>query len=249
VKYTAVVGVATVAVIVPWTIRNVVQMDSPILLSANFGDNFCVGNNPEATGGYGLPSYCFEGLDQGERPEFETHRQSVTLDRGLTWLTDHPLDAIGLIPDRLRATLAHDDDGAFAAGDYGQNPVVSDGTSDTLGTISDLYYYALVIVAIAGIVVLVRQGGWAERRWQVFVLSAPVGLLSPIVTFGDPRFKMSIYPVLAICAGVAVAAVVDRRSPGDPEPATSEHASADRDDGGGPEAEPAPQLASSDRPS
>ena len=43
------------AVIVPWTIRNVVQMDSPVLLSANFGDNFAVGNNPEATGGYGLP--------------------------------------------------------------------------------------------------------------------------------------------------------------------------------------------------
>ena len=40
----------------PWTIRNVVQMDSPVLLSANFGDN-CVGNNPEATGGYGLPEY------------------------------------------------------------------------------------------------------------------------------------------------------------------------------------------------
>ena len=94
VQYTAIVGVATVAVIVPWTVRNIVQMDSPVLISANFGDNFCVGNNPDATGAYGLPPYCFDGLDAGERPEFETHRQSVTMERGMTWLKDHPLDAI-----------------------------------------------------------------------------------------------------------------------------------------------------------
>ena len=27
------------------------------MLLSNFGDNFGVGNNPEATGGYGLPEY------------------------------------------------------------------------------------------------------------------------------------------------------------------------------------------------
>jgi 4-amino-4-deoxy-L-arabinose transferase-like glycosyltransferase len=233
VRYTAIVGLATVAVIVPWTIRNVVQMDSPVLLSANFGDNFCVGNNPEATGGYGLPEYCFRGLDSGERPEFETHRQSVTLDRGLTWLTEHPLDAAGLVPDRLRTTLAHDDDGVFAALDYGDNPTLSESTSDTLGTISDVLYYAVVVLALAGVVVLVRRGGWADRRWQVFVLSAPVGLVSPILTFGDPRFKMPMYPVLAVCAGLALAALLDRRSAEAAQPPA-------------PAEEPEPELAASE---
>ena len=238
VQYTAIVGVATVAVIVPWTVRNIVQMDSPVLISANFGDNFCVGNNPDATGAYGLPPYCFDGLDAGERPEFETHRQSVTMERGMTWLKDHPLDAIGLIPDRLKYTLQRDYDGIRASNDYGQKPVVSDDTTETLYTVSDLYYYALALVALAGLVLVVARGRWADRRWQVFLLSAPVGLLSPIITFGDPRFKMPIYPVLAICAGVAVAALVDRRSSGGSEasPAPAPEGEAD-------EAEHTPELA------
>ena len=90
----------------------------------------------------------------------------------------------------------------------------------------------MVVLAVAGVVVLVRRGEWADRRWQVFVLSAPVGLVSPILTFGDPRFKMPMYPVLAMCAvAVAAARPLDpavggcraqppraRRGDGSPEP-------------------------------
>jgi hypothetical protein len=44
------------------------------------------------------------------------------------------------------------------------------------------------------------------------VLTAPVQLISPLVTFGEPRFKMPMYPVLAVLAAVAVVAVA-RRGP------------------------------------
>ncbi|HLM65727.1 MAG TPA: glycosyltransferase family 39 protein [Acidimicrobiales bacterium] len=214
VRNTGLVGVATIAVIVPWAIRNAIQMDSPILLSANFGDNFCIGNNPEATGSYGLPGYCFpESLNAGKRPEFEVRRQSYTLDKGLTWLRENPLDAAGLVPERLSATLRHDDDGLAAAGDYGQHPVFGPSTTHRVGQVADAYYFLLVALTAAGFVLVVRRGAWADRRWQLFVLAAPVQLLSPLLTFGDPRFKMPIYPVLAVCAGVAVVALVRRRDP------------------------------------
>jgi hypothetical protein len=121
----------------------------------------------------------------------------------------------------------------FAALDYGDNPTLSDTTSDTLGSISDVFYYAVVVLAVAGVVVLVRGGGWADRRWQVFVLSAPVGLVSPILTFGDPRFKMAMYPVLAVCAGLALAALLERRSADVAQPPA-------------PAEEPEPELAASE---
>ena len=96
---------------------------------------------------------------------------------------------------------------------------------------------------MVGVVLLVRRGEWARRRWQVFILSAPVGLLSPLATFGDPRFKMPIYPVLAICAGVAVAALFDRRSePAEGDTGTDAEGTDPAGDDEGDSA-PAPELA------
>jgi 4-amino-4-deoxy-L-arabinose transferase-like glycosyltransferase len=208
----AIVGAATVALIVPWTIRNMVTMDSTILLSANFGDNFCIGNNPDATGGYALPDYCFHGLDSGERPEFEVRRQSETLDRGVRWLRDNPGDALGLVPDRAWFTLRDDHDGLEAASDFGAHPILADDTEDTLSQVADGFYYAVVAAAAVGLVISALRGAWRDRRWVVFVLAAPVQLISPLVTFGEPRFKMPIYPALAVAAAVGVVGLFRRRT-------------------------------------
>jgi 4-amino-4-deoxy-L-arabinose transferase-like glycosyltransferase len=212
VRNVAIVGVATLALIVPWTVRNVVQMDSPILLSANFGDNFCIGNNPDANGAYALWGYCFDGLAAGERPDFEVDRQDETLRRGLRWVRQNPVDAVALGPDRLWYTLREDDDGLEGANDFGFHPIVSEGTGDALRWTSNGWYVAIVLLAAAGLAVSVSRGAWRDRRWMAFVLTAPVQLVSPLVTFGEPRFKMPIYPVLAIAAAVAVVAIV-RRDP------------------------------------
>lgn len=212
VRNVAIVGVATVALVIPWTVRNAVQMDSPILLSANFGDNFCIGNNPDANGGYALWGYCFDGLGAGERPEFEVHRQNETLRRGLRWVRQNPVDAVALGPSRLWYTVREDYDGLEAANDFGVHPVVSDGTDDALRWTSNGYYYAIALLAVAGLAISVSRGAWRDRRWALFVLTAPAQLVSPLVTFGEPRFKMPLYPVLAIAAAVALLAVW-RREP------------------------------------
>ena len=44
------------------------------------------------------------------------------------------------------------------------------------------------------------------------MLAAPVQLVSPLVTFGEPRFKMPIYPALAIVAAVGVVGLLRRRT-------------------------------------
>jgi hypothetical protein len=41
--------------------------------------------------------------------------------------------------------------------------------------------------------------------WGLFlVVGGLAQLISPLLTFGDPRFKMPLYPTLAICAAVGV---------------------------------------------
>lgn len=207
----ALVGVATVAVLVPWSIRSTVAMDEPVVMSLNFGDNLCLGHNPGATGGFGdLGAHCYtaEGL---QRPEAETRRQSENIDRAVTYIRDHPGETLRRTPSKLRITLQNDDDGLDVAEDFGATPVVSDGTRDLLEMAANAFYFVVAAAAIAGGVVLLRRPDPA-RRGLFLVVAGAAQLISPLVTFGDARFKMPIYPTLAICAAVAVVQLWEARS-------------------------------------
>jgi hypothetical protein len=93
------------------------------------------------------------------------------------------------------------------AGDFGTDPLFDRDTENLLGTIADDYYYAVGALAVVGLGVGVAVGLARDRRSLLLVLTAPVQLVSPLVTFGDPRFKMPIYPTLALLAAVALVGV------------------------------------------
>jgi 4-amino-4-deoxy-L-arabinose transferase-like glycosyltransferase len=211
---------AMVLVLVPWSALSTVRMESPVLLSLNMGDNLCIGNHPGATGGYTWPEYCSEGLEEGERPEVEVRRQSETLDRALRFMREEPRSVLALVPDRARYTLRDDHDGLWVASDWGVRPLFSTSTVETLENVADGFYYLLAAGSLAGVALLVanRRRLAVPSRWLFFVSTAPVQLVSPLVTFGEPRFKMPMYPVLAVTVAVAVVAAVQRRGDrlGDP---------------------------------
>ncbi|HET6949897.1 MAG TPA: glycosyltransferase family 39 protein [Acidimicrobiales bacterium] len=207
----ALLGGATVAVLVPWSIRSTLAMDEPVALSLNFGDNLCMGHNPGATGGFvDLGAHCFtgDGTDL-RRPEYETVRQSENIDRALRYIRDEPATTLRRTPTKLRITLGSDHDGLEASEDFGAQPTVSDGTRDLLELAADGFYVLVVAAGVAGAVVLLRRPDPA-RRGVFLVTVAALQLVSPLVTFGDARFKMPIYPTLALCAAVAITAGWDR---------------------------------------
>jgi hypothetical protein len=207
----ALVGVATLAVLLPWSIRSTVAMDEPVAMSLNFGDNLCIGHNPGATGGYmdlGAHCYTAEGM---QRPEAETRRQSVNIDRAVTYIREHPGETLRRTPSKLRITLQDDHDGLEVAEDFGAAPLVSDGTRRVLEALANGFYVVVALAAVAGGVVLLRRPDPA-RRGLFLVLAGVAQLLSPLATFGDARFKMPLYPTLAVAAGVAVAELWGRRT-------------------------------------
>jgi hypothetical protein len=213
----ALVGVACVAVLVPWSVRSTLAMDEPVALSLNVGDNLCLGHNPEADGGFGgLDTFgeaCFagEGL---RRPELETRRQSENIDRAVTYIREHPGETLRRTPAKARITLRDDHDGLDAADDYGARPVVSPANHDRLALAADAFYYVVTAAAVVGAVVWLRRSDPA-RRGLFLVVAGLAQLASPLATFGDPRFKMPLYPTLAICAAVAIAALWNARAPAD----------------------------------
>ena len=203
-RMTLVAG-ATVAVLAPWAILSTDRMNAPVLVSLNVGDNLCIGYHDGADGSFELARQCTSGFTDLDRPEYETRRQSANIGQAFTYIRNHPGDVVALIPPRAGYTLLDDHDGLAAAEDYGAHPLFRSSTRAILGRIADAYYVGVLGLAAVGIIVIVRRGLWSDRRWQFLVLSAPVQLLSPLLTFGDPRFKMPIYPAVATCAGAAIA--------------------------------------------
>lgn len=205
----ALAGVAAVAVLVPWAVRSTLVMDAPVALSLNLGDNMCLGHNPGASGGFGdLAEHCFtaEGL---QRPESETRRQSENIDRALRYIRDEPGTTLRRTITKARITLEDDADGLDVAEDFGARRIVSGGTRDALELAANGFYAVVAVAGVAGAVILVRRTD-PGRRGLFLVVVGLVQLVPPLATFGDPRFKMPLYPTLTVCAAVALVAAADR---------------------------------------
>jgi hypothetical protein len=228
----ALVGVATVAVLVPWSIRSTAVMDDPVLLSLNLGDNLCLGHNPGATGGFvDLEEHCYTA-DELRRPEAETRRNSENIDRAVTYITENPGTTLRRTPSKLRITLESDWDGLQAAEDFGFRPLFADATRGVLRALATGFYAVAGLLAIGGGVVWLRRST-GDRRALFLVVAGLAQLLAPLATFGDPRFKMPVYPTLAVCAAVAVVALWDRFVPAHERAATPPDAVST--DGGAPQ--------------
>jgi 4-amino-4-deoxy-L-arabinose transferase-like glycosyltransferase len=239
-RRTAVVGACVLAMVLPWTIRNAVQIEAPVLISANLGDNMCIGNNPEATGAYELPESCFAGLHGGARPESETERQSKTFHTAFDYIREHPGEFVGKMPAKLGYTLYRDTDGLWTATSFGAKPFVSSERFQQLKWAATGYWRVVEVLGLIGAVLLWLRRDREQRR-LFFLLVAVAQLVPAVITFGDPRFKMPLYPTFAVCAGVALMAIVQRRLPAPdvvPPPADERTIAADDEEIATAESEP-----------
>jgi hypothetical protein len=209
-----VAAVATAVVIAPWTIRNVIVMDSPVLISTNLGDNLCMSRHADATGGFQLDSPCFPRPPEGgDRPEYELERNNDATGKAVEFVFGHPIDEARLILWRAYWTLQHDHDGLDAAESYRQNPFVPDRWRSVLETTADAYFFATVVLGLLAV-----GAFWRDPRRRFFLLAMAAMAIQPLIFFGDVRFHVPVLPFLAV--GTAVTLVRLRRAPIDrPAPA------------------------------
>jgi hypothetical protein len=164
----AVTTVAAAAVILPWTARNLRQLEAPILISSNVGDNLCIGNNSEATGEFATPASCLEGFDDLPRPESEVRRDAHGRSAALRFLRDEPAEQLRLVPLRLFHTVKSDADGLDAAESYGEDRFLDPPVRRALGVLANVTWFATLALGSAALVV-VRSGEHRRDPGRTFL--------------------------------------------------------------------------------
>ncbi len=205
---TAVLFAGIALLVVPWTVRNIVQFDTLVGPSTNVGDDLCIGNYADADGKFVLSGKCFVGFE-GLRPdelEIERNREGLKIA-----IEDRLADPIGTIPLVMKKAywlLYKDDDGLWAAESYGNDWFISHPRREILSFAANAVYYATGVLVLFGMTAFALS----KDLRRLFVLLTMLYVLAvPLAFFGDPRFHYPAMPLAIAIAGATIVWLWDRR--------------------------------------
>lgn len=201
-------GVALVSVLLvllPWSIRNTVVMDTFVPLSSNAGPTLWSGHNPTADGKETYPSQ--ELLDS---LTIEGVPTEIAWSKGLQrlafeYMRSHPLEELELIPKKL-LMLVRGDSWAMTWVNAGPTPApaVSGTTTRMVSVLADAAFYALLTLTLVGVFTLGR------RTWRLPLMTAIAATFGMILVlygflyYGNFRYRLPYEPAMMIVASLVV---------------------------------------------
>ena len=203
---------ACVLWVAPWVVRNQDVVGGGTLISTNNGTNLCIGYNAEATGAFGQ----FAGCDTGERyvdgPDAELRIDVENRRRALDYISAEPLAVPALTAQKFWATFGTDDDGLRANESFGAVEIMRPGVRSMWRVVTIGLYTAIMFAAIVGLALSLRRlRPLREQAAMLTVLmTLAASLAVPLLVFGDPRFKVSFAPQIAVLAGTGCIVAIDR---------------------------------------
>ena len=205
-----VVGALTIVVIAPWTVRNWRVSGSPVLISTNAGVNFYIGHSPQASGAGRIIDELVFRYPELPQAEAEAKINNDGFREGIEYAAKHPLREVVLSAKKVWWLYYRDDEALRWTDAHGEHPFLSDNTRTTLAVISNVYYWLLIALAVAG----VRR--WFSLRDPARLLLASVAAywtLVHIAFFADPRFHAPLAPLLCVWAACLIDTLTRRVQP------------------------------------
>lgn len=195
-------GIA-VLFVAPWAVRNSVRFDAPVAASTNIG-SLLEGANCDTTyrgGRIGMwDAACLIETKRGHRSESEA--ASAAVRRGAEFALDHPARAVLVAPIRVAR--------AFGLWNpLSQAPLEAEETrSETWQIVAWGYALAMLLLATWGFVMLARTN---LRRMLPLIAMVGGTVAVIVISWGNPRFRLSAEPALAIAAATAMVQIVGNR--------------------------------------
>ncbi len=198
--------ITAIAIMLPWTIRNAIEMHSFVPVSTNLGDGLCIDNRPGATGAYGgsaMTKYCASTITSTNLTTREVEANQRNTRRAFKWMAGNPLTVASLVPMRVFYSYWNDHDAVDDIQAERPTPF-ADRDAQILRTLSDAYFFFVIGSALVGLAWFVSR---SDGRRLFIALSAAVLAATPIYLYGLPRFHVPAAPLLALLAAPPLVAM------------------------------------------
>lgn len=203
VSHLAYYAAAVLLTLAPTTVHNAAEEGVFIPVTSSLGYNLYAGNNPEADGFYTMP----EPVDLYTDPNGEAWVEQQTgrdmnaaevsawwRDRALTWMGEHPGEAVTLFGQKLLLF--------FHPEEIDQLGLSMEFFADRYGTViglpSDLFP-VLLLLAFAGFALLLRD----SRHGRILLLFLLVFAAANALFFVSGRLRLPVLPLMIIAASHA----------------------------------------------
>ena len=201
----AVAGLAAVAMVSPWIIRNQVRFDETVTMSTQDGLTLVGTNCPAAFDGPGRGfwhlSCAFavpvpDGADQSVR-------SAIYRDVAVDYLGDHLDQVPSVVVARLGRGLSVWQVDAMTTLNQGE------GRERLASWIGVVQFWTLVPLAAYGLV------AWpvAQRRWPMLALIL-MSVLTIAALYGIPRFRIAAEVAIVVCGAIGLVSLVRRQGTG-----------------------------------
>lgn len=209
---TATVGLAIVVVLTPWTIRNAQQMGAFVPLATNSSATLWVGHNPDATGAQMYPPPGFYDRFGTENPSRELESTSYMRREAIRYMLTNPGHELRLIPLKLLYLNRGDSFALQWVDAQPEGTAMSPRTSERIGLVADIAYYAVLTSLLLGVAVLGREL-WRQPIMRGVATSLLTALfLFGFLYYGNYRYRIPYTPLMVLVASVFVVTVWRRRS-------------------------------------
>jgi 4-amino-4-deoxy-L-arabinose transferase-like glycosyltransferase len=197
---------------VPWTVRNIVQLDAPVIGTTGLGQVLIQGHNPDAGGRPDL--YAVTQLWDKYRdvpfPERELRINNEGISESVHYAVHRIPRELSLVPQRLAWFFRGDDTVVFWVQNAppGHARPFSSAWADRLESIANVYYYTILGIMVLGLPFwLLRMGRRHTLIWGPFAVYTAMWALFFV---GEARYHFPLLPVFCILAGIGLTAAIER---------------------------------------
>ncbi len=196
-----VAAVACVVVLAPWIVRCLIVFDRPVLISTNVGGLLAGANCPTTYHGDLIGQWDFGCIPPPVHAN-EALEANRLRDLGLSYARHHS----GRLPVVEAARLGRSFE-LFRPREQARQEAFFEGRNLRVEQAGVACYYALVLLAAYGVVVLRRRRG----PWGVLLAPVALVVFVTVISYGFTRLRAAAEPALVVLAAVALDALAARR--------------------------------------
>lgn len=179
----------------PWALRNHAHFGVPVLVSANFGANLWMGNNPKSDGGYmPLPD---------EKWSDELVREADLEHRAISFIEANPLIYARLCVGRLQKSFDRESIGVVWNGKG-----ISDRFEQPLKFLSLGWWLVMFALSLIGAALFVFAA--PSRLFHPLIVAPGLIMAVALLVVGQDRYHVPADPFVAVFAAYAVSRISRR---------------------------------------